>query len=80
MIRTQVNLREDQYRELRFQSKEEGESFSELLRQVIDRYLPRQRKEGNASILLRMAKKAVATGKDRSLSIAYKRHLYNYHP
>lgn len=74
MLRTQVNLREDQYQTLRIQAQQEDESVSEVVRKLLDSAM-KVKAESSASLLLQMAK---AAGKSRikNLSTSYKQILY----
>ncbi len=75
MLRTQVNLREDQYQILRIQAKKENESLSEIVRKLIDLGVKSHRQENNAYILLEMVKEAGKSG-EKHLATTYKRLLY----
>lgn len=74
MLRTQVNLREDQYQNLRIQALQEGESVSEVVRKLLDSSM-NLKKKNNASLLLEMAQKAGKSG-IKNLSESYKQVLY----
>lgn len=73
MIRTQINLSEEQYRQLQLEAKRRSESLSAIIRKLIDKKLTRKKK-GNAWVLLEMAKKAGHGPKD--LAENYKEYLY----
>lgn len=75
MLRTQVNLREDQYQTLRIQAEQEGESISEVVRKLLDSSMKLKGKEASASMLLEMAQKASKSGV-KNLSTSYKQILY----
>jgi len=75
MIRTQINLTEDQYRELQQEARRKSQSLSAIVRDVIDKKLGAKIKKGNAWILLEMAKKAGRSG-EKNLARDYKRYLY----
>lgn len=74
MLRTQVNLREDQFKTLRIQAEQEGESVSEVVRRLLDDAM-KVKDNNNASLLLEMAKKAGKSGV-KNLSVSYKQLLY----
>ena len=74
MLRTQINLREEQYHLLRIQAQREGESLSELIRKILDSAM-RIKEKDNAYILLEMAKVAGKSGV-KNLSTGYKQILY----
>lgn len=74
MLRTQINLREEQYHLLRIQAQREGESISELIRKLLDSAM-RIKEKNNAYILLEMAKAAGKSGV-KNLSANYKQVLY----
>lgn len=76
MVRTQINLRENQYQAIQEKARREGESLSEVVRDIIDSTLKTKKQESNAWVLLEMAKHAVSTGRDRNLSTTYKKILY----
>lgn len=59
MIRTQINLEEEQYRILTLEAQRQNRSVSALIRETIDKQLVRKSKKGNAKILLELAKNAV---------------------
>lgn len=75
MLRTQVNLREDQYQTLRIQAEQEGESISEVVRKLLDSSMKLKGKDANASLLLEMSQKAGRSG-IKNLSTSYKQILY----
>ena len=74
MLRTQINLREEQYHLLRIQAQREGESLSELIRKILDSAM-RIKEKDNVYILLEMAKVAGKSGV-KNLSTSYKQILY----
>lgn len=57
MIRTQINLKEEQYRLLQLEAQRQKQSLSELIRETIDKKFRKSRKSGDA--LLELAKNAV---------------------
>ena len=73
MIRTQINLTEEQYRRLQLEAKAKSRSVSALVRQALEK--PQSKKKGNAWILLEMAKHAGRSGQ-KDLAQNYKRYLY----
>ncbi len=75
MLRTQVNLREDQYQSLRIQAEQEGESISEVVRKLLDSSMKQKGKDASASLLLEMSQKASRSG-IKNLSTSYKQILY----
>jgi len=75
MIRTQINLRENQYQLLHAKAKTERESLSETIRKILDSFLKTRKQESNAWILLEMAKHAGRSG-EKNLSTTYKKILY----
>ncbi|PIZ42133.1 hypothetical protein COY34_03395 [candidate division WWE3 bacterium CG_4_10_14_0_2_um_filter_42_8] len=74
MIRTQINLKEDQYKILLLESKRQKRSLSELVREMIETCFIKQKK-GNAGVLLKMADKAGISG-EPNLSLNYKELLF----
>jgi len=74
MIRTQINLTDSQYRYLQNEAKKRSRSLSAIIRDAIDKKLTKG-KEGNAWVLLAMAKKAGRSGQ-KNLARDYKRFLW----
>lgn len=74
MIRTQINLTEEQYRQLQLEARRKDQSISALVREAVDKAVVKKRK-GNARILLEMAKGAGRSG-EKNLARDYKRYLY----
>lgn len=75
MVRTQINLRDNQYHLLVVKARREGESISEVVRRILDSALKTKKEESNAWILLDMAKHAGRSG-EKNLSTTYKKLLY----
>lgn len=75
MIRTQLNLRENQYELLQEKAQRAGESLSEVVRKILDAELKTKKQESNAWVLLEMAKHAGRSG-EKNLSTTYKKILY----
>lgn len=73
MIRTQINLTEEQYRNLQLEAKRKAQSLSAVVREKIDKAIAKKKK-GNAWVLLEMAKKAGHGPAD--LAENYKEYLY----
>lgn len=59
MIRTQINLEEEQYRLLAFEAKRLNRSISDLIRESVEKQFVKKVKTFNASALLELAKHAV---------------------
>lgn len=72
MIRTQVNLTDEQYRKLKAEARSKSKSVSALIRDSVDKRLTRS---GSAGILLEMARRAGKSG-EKNLARDYKRYLY----
>ena len=74
MIRTQINLTEQQYRQLQLEARRKAKSLSAIIRGAVDKNLANTKK-GNTWILLEMSKKAGRSG-DKYLAQNYKQYLY----
>ena len=60
LIRTQVNLEEEQYRLLQLEAQRQNRSLSDLIRETIDKKFIKGKRKSNAGALLELAKHAVS--------------------
>lgn len=59
LIRTQVNLEEEQYRLLSLEAQRQKRSLSDLIRESLRNQFMRTKKKGNAHLLLELAQNAI---------------------
>ena len=60
LIRTQINLEEEQYRILQHEAERQNRSLSDLIRETINKKFVKVKRKGNAQALLNLAKHAVS--------------------
>lgn len=60
LIRTQINLEENQYRLLTLEAQRQNRSLSDIVRETVDKKFNLIKKKGNAGALLELAKQAVS--------------------
>lgn len=75
MIRTQINLEEEQYRLLTFEAKRQNRSLSDLIRKAVNVSFKQIATKGNADVLIRLSKLGGKSG-DPYLAQNYKKYLY----
>lgn len=75
MIRTQINLEEEQYRLLTLEAKRQNRSLSDLIRKAVNESFKQIATKGNADVLIRLSKLGGKSG-DPYLAQNYKKYLY----
>lgn len=60
LVRTQINLEEEQYRLLTLEARRQKRSLSDIVRETIDKKFIQPRKKDNAGALVELAKHAVS--------------------